>query len=193
MAEFDIWMRLLAQIKDSVLWLLKSNLLAEGNLKKAAVERGIAPDRLVFAQKMPQPEHLARQRLADLFLDTFNCNAHTTTSDALWIGLPVVTKMGRGFAARVAGSLLTAMEMPDLITETEQAYEKLALNLAQNPDRLSELRQEILSKQATAPLFNTELYTRHIEEGYQIAYGRYFDGKKPANILIPEALKPGAL
>ena len=182
--EFDIWMRLLAQVEDSVLWLLKSNSWAEESLRQAAITRGITQDRLVFARKTSQPEHLARQRLADLFLDTFNYNAHTTASDALWMGLPVITKMGRGFAARVAGSLLTAMEMPELITKTEQAYEQLALDLAQNPTRLAELRQKIIAKQTTAPLFDTELYTRHLEAGYQQAYGRYLQGKDPADIIV---------
>jgi predicted O-linked N-acetylglucosamine transferase (SPINDLY family) len=100
------------------------------------------------------------------------------------MGLPVVTKMGRGFAARVAGSLLTAMEMPELITKTEQAYEQLALDLAQSPTRLAELRQKIIAKQTTAPLFDTELYTHHLEAGYQQAYGRYLQGKDPADIIV---------
>ena len=183
-AEFDIWMRLLAQVEGSVLWLLKSNQWAENNLRQATIARGIAPDRLVFAEKLLQAEHLARQSLADLFLDTFNYNAHTTASDALWMGLPVITKMGRGFAARVAGSLLTAMNMPELITETEAAYERLALDLAQNPDRVAALRQKITANRTTAPLFDTDLYARHLETGYQRAYGRYFEGKACAQIIV---------
>ena len=193
MAEFDIWMRLLAKVQNSVFWLLKSNPWAEGNLKKAAVRRGIAQDRLVFAQKLPQAEHLARHRLADLFLDIFNFNAHTTASDALWMGLPVVTKMGRGFAARVAGSLLATIEMPNLTTETKNAYEQLALYLAQNPIRVSELWKEILCKKITSPLFNTNLYTRHLEVGYQEAYNRYFDGLLPDEItVVDQYIRPKA-
>ncbi|MDE0784898.1 MAG: tetratricopeptide repeat protein, partial [Planktomarina sp.] len=109
--EFDIWMRLLAKVEGSVLWLLKSNKWAEHNLRSEAEYRGISGDRLVFANPAPNAEHLARHRLADLFIDTFNVNAHTTASDALWAGLPVVTKLGNGFAARVAGSLLTAIDL----------------------------------------------------------------------------------
>ena len=118
-------MRLLSKVEGSVLWLLKSNNWAEQNLRKEAQARGINSNRLVFAEKISQAEHLARQTLADLFLDTFNYNAHTTASDSLWAGLPVVTKMGKGFAARVAGSLLTAVGLVELITETEQNYEAL--------------------------------------------------------------------
>ena len=183
-AEFAIWMRLLAQVEGSVLWLLKSNPWAEQNLRRALVTAGLSQDRLVFAEKLPQPQHLARQRLADLFLDTFKYNAHTTTSDALWIGLPVVTMMGRGFAARVAGSLLSAVEMPELITDSATAYERLALELAQNPSRLTALRQKLADKRDTAPLFDTARYTRHLEAGYQQAYDRFFEGQKPATIIL---------
>jgi len=125
--EFDIWMRLLDRIKDSVLWLLRSNKRAEGNLRKEAEKRGIHHERLIFANKLIQDEHLARQRLADLFIDTFNVNAHTTGSDALWTGLSVVTKQGQDFAARVAASLLTAIGLPELITQTGDEYEALTL------------------------------------------------------------------
>ena len=118
--EFDIWMRLLNKVEGSVLWLLRSNSWAEMNMKKEAVARGIDAERLVFAEKMPHAEHLARHRLADLFLDTFNVNAHTTASDALWTGLPIITKLGESFAARVAGSLLNAVGLPELITENDK-------------------------------------------------------------------------
>jgi protein O-GlcNAc transferase len=115
--EFDIWMRLMNKVEGSVLWLLKSNKWAEQNLKRQTEIRGVSAERIIFAERMPQAEHLARQRLADLFLDTFNYNAHTTASDALWAGLPLVTKLGKGFAARVAGSLLNAVGLPELITQ----------------------------------------------------------------------------
>lgn len=116
--EFDIWMRLLGQVEGSVLWLLKSNKWAEANLRMEAEKRGISGERVVFAEKIAPSEHLERHRLADLFVDTFNFNAHTTASDALWASFSVVTKMGRGFAARVAGSLLSAVSLPELIAET---------------------------------------------------------------------------
>jgi protein O-GlcNAc transferase len=185
-AEFDIWMRLLGKVEGSVLWLLKSNKWAEDNLQREAEKRGISSGRLIFAEKKPQAEHLARHRLADLFMDTFNYNAHTTASDALWSGLPVVTKLGQGFAARVAGSLLTAIGMPELITDTEQEYEALILDLAINPERLALIKKKLAANRLSKPLFNTELFTKHLEDGYQRAYQQYFDGKEPEAIYVPE-------
>jgi protein O-GlcNAc transferase len=182
--EFEIWMRILGMVEGSVLWLLKSNKWAETNLQLEAESRGISRDRLIFADKLPQAEHLARQRLADLFLDTFNVNAHTTTSDALWVGLPVVTKLGKGFAARVAGSLLTAIGLPELITETEQEYEALILDLATNPERLASIKDKLAANRLSKPLFNSELFTKHLEDGYQQAYQRYFEGLEPARINV---------
>jgi protein O-GlcNAc transferase len=184
--EFDIWMRLMAKVEGSVLWLLKSNKWTEGNLKKEAEKRGISGDRVIFAEKLINSEHLARHRLADLFLDTFNYNAHTTASDALWAGLPLVTKLGKGFAARVAGSLLYALGLPELITETEQDYEALILELATNPMKLAKIKEKLANNRLTQPLFNTELYTRHLENGYQQAYQNYFDGKLPQTIIVPK-------
>ena len=177
-------MRLLTKVEGSVLWLLRSNKWAEHNLRSEAEYRGISGDRLVFANPAPNAEHLARHRLADLFIDTFNVNAHTTASDALWAGLPVVTKLGKGFAARVAGSLLTAIDLAELITETEQEYEKLILELATNPKRLAAIKKKLTDNRLTKPLFNTDLFTKHLEDGYQQAYQRYFDGKKPDTILV---------
>ena len=182
--EFDIWMRILGMVDGSVLWLLKSNKWAETNLQLEADSRGISRDRLIFADRLPQDEHLARHRLPDLFLDTFNVNAHTTTSDALWAGLPVVTKLGKGFAARVAGSLLTAIGLPELITETEQEYEALILDLATNPERLASLKEKLAVNRLSKPLFDTELFTKHLEDGYQQAYQRYFEGLEPDTITV---------
>ena len=184
--EFDIWMRLLGRVESSVLWLLKSNKWAEQNLKREAEARGISAERLVFAEKVPQAEHLARHKLADLFLDTFNVNAHTTTSDALWVGLPVVTKLGEGFAARVAGSLLTAIGLPELITQSEEAYEALALRLATDSKQLGEIKSELDRNRLTQPLFDSEMYTRHLEAGYQMAYERYFNERERIDIVVPK-------
>jgi len=183
--EFDIWMRLLSKVEGSVLWLLQSNEWAEQNLKHQAEARGVSSKRLIFADKIPQAKHLARQQLADLFLDTFNYNAHTTTSDALWAGLPVVTKLGEGFAARVAGSLLNAIGLPELITTTEHEYEDLILELATNPTRLAEVKKKLATNRISQPLFNTELYTKHLENGYQQAYQNYLDGNSPQTITVP--------
>ena len=182
--EFDIWMRLLGKVESSVLWLLKSNNWAEQNLKREAEARGISSERLVFAERVPPAEHHARQKLADLFLDTFSCNAHTTTSDALWAGLPVVTKLGEGFAARVAGSLLTAIGLPELITQSEEAYEALALALATDPNELAKIKSKLEANRLTQPLFDSEMYTRHLETGYQMAYDRYFTGNSPDTIIV---------
>jgi protein O-GlcNAc transferase len=182
--EFDIWMRLLGKVEDSVLWLLKSNKWAEQNLKREAEARGISAERLIFAEKAPHDEHLARQKLADLFLDTFDVNAHTTTSDALWAGLPVLTKLGEGFAARVAASLLTAIGLPELITESEEAYEVLALALATDPSELAKIKSKLEANRLTQPLFDSEMYTRHLETGYQMAYDRYFTGHSPDTIIV---------
>lgn len=183
-AEFDIWMGLLASVEGSVLWLLKVNASAAENLKREAAKRGIEPDRLVFAESAPLPEHLARHRLADLFLDTFKYNAHTTASDALWAGLPVVTKLGEGFAARVGGSLLSAVGLPELVTESEEAYAALALELATNPERLSSIRGKLVANRMSAPLFDSERFTRHLEAAYLQAYQRYFAGEAPGTIIV---------
>jgi protein O-GlcNAc transferase len=184
--EFDIWMRLMAKVEGSVLWLLKSNKWAEGNLKKEAEARGISGDRVIFAEKVENSEHLARHSLADLFLDTFNCNAHTTASDALWVGLPVITKVGQGFAARVAGSLLHAVGLSELATKTEEDYEALILEYATNPKKLAEIKEKLATNRLTQPLFNTELYTKHLENGYQQAYQNYFEGNLPKTIIVPK-------
>ena len=184
-SEFDIWMRLLSRVSGSVLWLMKTNEWAEQNLKKEAQARGIDPSRLVFAEKMPQAYHLARQKLADLFLDTFNVNAHTTASDALWAGLPIITKLGRGFAARVSGSLLAAVGLPELVTENESSYEALALELATNETKLLKLRKKLQDNLVSEPLFDAKRFTVQLESGYQQAYARYFEGKKPSTIFVP--------
>jgi len=171
--EFDIWMRLLNKVDGSVLWLLEANKLSVDNLKFEAEKRGVKADRLIFANKLAIEEHLARQKLADLFLDTFNFNAHTTASDALWVGLPVLTKIGKGFSARVAGSLLTSMEVPELITTSEKEYEAKALDLAINPEKLLLIKKKLADKRSTAPLFDTETYTKNLEKAYIKAYERY--------------------
>ena len=165
--EFDIWMRLLTRVEGSVLWLVEDNRWAVANLRREAQARSVAPDRLVFAPHVPLADHLARQRHADLFLDTFNVNAHTTASDALWVGLPVVTKLGESFAARVAGSLLHAIGLPELVTGTAEAYEQLALDLATDPARLAGIKARLAANRATAPLFDSAQFTRDIEQLYK--------------------------
>ncbi len=184
--EFDVWMRLLDKVDGSVLWLFRSNIWAEYNLRKEAEKRGVDPARLVFAGKLPHPEHLARHKHADLFIDTFNCNAHTTASDALWGGLPVVTKQGKQFAARVAASLLRAVRLPELIAETEEEYEKRILELASAPDKLSSIKTRLAENRMKEPLFDTWRYTRNFEHGLRQAYDLYFEGKPPEDIWVKE-------
>lgn len=161
--EYDVWMRILGRIANSVLWILKSNEQMVQNLRKEASARGIDPDRIVFAEKLPQAEHMARHKHADLFLDTFNYNAHTTASDALWMGLPVVTKIGEQFAARVSASLLNAIGVPELVTNTVDDYENLIFDLATNNKKLNHLRKKILENRISKPLFDTKKYTRDFE------------------------------
>ena len=136
-------------------------------MRKEAQKRGLAPERLVFAPKMEISEHLARHKLADLFIDTLPCNAHTTASDALWAGLPVLTCMGESFASRVAASLLNAIEMPELITSSLREYEELAVALAKDPQRIQALKQKLERNKLTTPLFDSSLFTQNIEELFQ--------------------------
>lgn len=183
-AEFGIWMRLLHKVDGSVLWLLRSNEWAERNLQNEAATRGIDPSRLVFAPKLPHAEHLARHKHADLFIDTFNVNAHTTASDALWAGLPVVTKQGKQFAARVAASLLTAVGLPELIAETEEEYEELITELAEHPKKMATIHEKLKENRITHPLFDTVRYTRNFECGLNQVYYRYLDNKDPEDIIV---------
>ena len=182
---FDSWMRILGRVEGSVLWLLDHNPWAVENLRTEAARRGISPQRLVFAKSLPVDEHLARQSLADLFLDTLPYNAHTTASDALWAGLPVLTRTGETFASRVAASLLRAVGLPELITTTESEYEELAVNLAHDPQRLQALRQRLQQNHLTAPLFDCKTYTRHLESAYSAIVERYHAGLPPDHIDIP--------
>jgi protein O-GlcNAc transferase len=181
---FDRWMRILKQVEGSVLWLLEVNASAASNLKKEAVARGISSERLVFAKRMPLPEHLARHKLADLFLDTLPCNAHTTASDALWAGLPVLTCLGETFAGRVAASLLNAIHLPELITTTLEAYEQTAIDLATHPEKLAAIKHKLAENRLTAPLFDTQLFTKHIEAAYTAMYERYQARLAPDHIVF---------
>jgi predicted O-linked N-acetylglucosamine transferase (SPINDLY family) len=182
---FDCWMRIMNQVNDSVLWLIEKNAIASDNLRKEAAARGVNPERLMFAKQMSLPDHLARHRLADLFLDTCPCNAHTTASDALWVGLPILTQIGETFAGRVAASLLNAIGLPELITTTPQAYESLAIELAMNPEKLAAFKHKLANNRLTTPLFDTQLFTRHIEAAYTAMYERYQAGLPPDHICIP--------
>ena len=181
---FASWMRILKVVKGSALWLFQDNSWAVENLKKEAEKQGIAADRLVFAERMPLPEHLARHSQADLFLDSFPYNAHTTTSDALWSGLPVLTLMGQSFSSRVAASLLNAIGLSELITNTEGQYEALAIELATNPQKLADIKLKLARNRLTTSLFDTPLFTKNLEAAYIKMYERYQADLKPECILV---------
>ncbi len=188
---FDIWMRLLHAAPASVLWLLRENAGAEANLRREAQARGVDPARLVFAERLPVAEHLARHRLADLFLDTLPYNAHTTASDALWAGLPVVTCVGTAFAARVGSSLLRAVGLPGLVTASLADYEALALRLAIDAGERKELRARLAANRLTHPLFDAGRFCRHIEAAYVTMWQTWQRGEAPRGFAVA-ALGPSA-
>jgi predicted O-linked N-acetylglucosamine transferase (SPINDLY family) len=182
---FDTWMRLLRQVDNSVLWLLQDNLAVVRNLSREALARGIAPERLVFARRCMPADHLARQRLADLFLDTLPYNAHTTCSDALWAGLPVLTVQGSCFAGRVAASLLSAHGVHELITHSLEDYEALALKLARDPAALTAIREKVARHRDTHALFDTVRFTRNLEAAYLTMWERHQRGEQPLTFSVP--------
>jgi predicted O-linked N-acetylglucosamine transferase (SPINDLY family) len=181
---FDRWMRILSQVDGSVLWLLGTNQETTSNLCREAAARNIDPRRLVFAKHVPPADHLARHALADLFLDTLPCNAHTTASDALWAGLPLLTCMGGAFSGRAAASLLNAIGLPGLVTKTLEDYERTAVELASSPEKLALVKAKLASNRSTAPLFDTKLFTQHLETGYQAMVDRYRAGREPDHIEV---------
>ena len=183
-AVFDVWMKLLRAIDGSVLWLLDDNAAAVARLKAAAEVCGISSSRLVFAPRVPLDQHLARHRLADLFLDTFPVNAHTTASDALWVGLPLVTLQGETFTSRVAASVLAAAGLPELVTRTLDDYEALALKLAREPAELARLKAHLERTRLSAPLFDTDRFRRNIESAYITMYERSQKGEPPATFDV---------
>lgn len=182
--EFAIWMDLLNRVESSVLWLLARSAKCEANLRSEAAQRGIDPGRLVFAPKIQPQAHLARIQFADLFLDTFNCNAHTTASDALWVGLPLITKAGKGFAARVGVSLLHAIGLEELIANNEHDYAEKALELATCPEKLAVIRAKLGANRTTMPLFDSALFTRHLEATYDAAYANANNGQPPTDLMV---------
>jgi hypothetical protein len=183
-STFDSWMRILKAVPDSVLWLMGGSEITVSNLRRETERRGVDASRLVFANHMPLSEHLARHRAADLFLDCLPYNAHTTASDALWAGLPVVTCMGESFASRVAASLLNAVGLPELVTQTAEDFERLAVTLALDPGRLNAVRDKLDINRLTAPLFDTVLTTRHLEAAYAQAHNLKRSGMPADHIHI---------
>lgn len=183
-ATFDSWMRILGAVPGSVLWLVDDNAAVVRNLRAEAGKRGVAADRLVFARRADYATHLARHRAADLFLDTLPYNAHTTASDALLAGLPVLTRIGSTFPGRVAASLLHAVGLPELITESAAAYEAMAVDLANQPAKLRSLRQKLAANLPHAALFNTAQMTRQIEAAYRMMHERQQAGLAPDHLRV---------
>jgi predicted O-linked N-acetylglucosamine transferase (SPINDLY family) len=185
-AIFDVWMRLLRTVEGSVMWLLKCNEVAERNLRRESEARGVSCERLIFAPYAKLEDHLARQKLGDLFLDSLPYNAHTTASDALWAGLPVVTCAGSAFPGRVAASLLTALGLTDLIACNLTDYEVLALHLARNPMALASIKMKLAQNRLTMPLFNTDRYRRNLEAAFIGMWDRHRQGGPPEGFSVPQ-------
>lgn len=181
---FDLWMRLLHSVQGSVLWLIEDSPDAMRHLQSEAQARGINPTRIIFAKRIPIPEHLARHQCADLFLDTLPYNAHTTASDALWAGLPVLTCTGTSFAGRVATSMLAALDMPELITSNISQYEALAYELATNPEKLQAIKMKLSRNRLSSSLYNAKLMAKDIEKAYQAMHQRFQEGLPPEQINV---------
>jgi predicted O-linked N-acetylglucosamine transferase (SPINDLY family) len=185
---FDVWMHLLRCVEGSVLWMLSAGATVEKRLRGEAESRGIDSARLVFAPWTTFDEHLARHRAADLFLDTLPCNAHTTASDALWAGLPVLTCTGASFASRVAASLLYALNLPELVTSNISEYTAIAVQLARSPFLIGNLRRKLAKNRLEAPLFNTKLYRSQIEQAYVTMWNMHLRGDPPASFSVKQEL-----
>jgi len=181
-ATFALWMRILREIGNSVLWMFEDNAVAAANLRTCAASHGVDPVRIISATRVPLADHLARQSMGDLFLDTFPCCAHTTASDALWAGLPIVTRSGETFASRVAASLLHAVGLEELIANDADGYYDIALNLARNRTRLDAIRTRLIRARSQSPLFNAERFARNIEAGFLSSFERYQAGLPCADI-----------
>lgn len=183
--EFDVWMRLLRDTPGAVLWLIADSALMTRNLQREAKARDVDPERLIFAPRVEGPaQHLARQRLSDIFLDTFTYNAHSSAADALWVGLPVLTLPGETFASRVAASLLTALGLPELIADTLETYEASALRFARDRAKLDDLRRRVADHRSSFPLFDTALFTRNLEQVYRRMWERRTAGLPAASFVV---------
>lgn len=183
---FALWMRVLSGVPNSVLWLLDDVQRSKANLREEAVRHGVSPERLVFAPVRPLAEHLARYALADLVLDTFPYTSHTTGSDALWAGCPMITVMGETFASRVAASLLLNVGLKQLIASSFAEYEALALDLARDRPRLEALRRHLRAQRDTAPLFDSPRFTRGLEVAYRRMWVQFAEGNAPQAFTVRE-------
>ncbi len=183
---FAVWMRILKRVSESVLWLFTGAPDIVGNLSREAETRGVAGERLIFAERVRKADHLARHRRADLFLDTHICGAHTTGTDALWAGLPLITCPGETFVSRVSASLLKAVGLPELIVENFHDYEELAVRLAGAPRELQDLRQKLAANRLTRPLFDTERQARNLEQAYRMMWQLHEAGEPPRQLEVPD-------
>ena len=183
---FNLWIEILNSVNNSVLWLFEADPIASKNLKKELEVKGLNPCRIIFAKKMSQADHLARHQLADLFIDSFPYTAHTTCSDALWTGLPVLTRIGNSFASRVAASLLAAIDLSEMIVKTKKEYKDLAIEIANNKEKLKQIKNKLQKNILTKPLFDTKLFTKNIEELYSIMHQRYHSGLSADHIEIEQ-------
>ena len=181
---FATWMEILRTVSESSLWILEDNNAAKKNLIAEAIKYSVNPNRLIFSGRITASEHLSRQKLADLFLDTLPYNAHTTASDVLWTGLPLLTLKGKTFPGRVGASLLNAIGLPELVTYSYEEYANAAIALAKNPTKLAAIRAKLSQNRLATPLFDTKLFARHIESAYKAAYDRYHAGLLPDHIDI---------
>jgi predicted O-linked N-acetylglucosamine transferase (SPINDLY family) len=183
-ATFAAWIRILARVPRSVLWLWQSRREAADNLRDAAIGHGVAAERLVFAQGLPMPQHLARLKLGDLFLDSLPYNAHTTASDALWAGLPLLTCRGTAFPGRVAASLLQAAGLPELVTESLAEFEQRAVELAQDEVLLQSLKDRLAQNRLNCPLFDTDRFRRNLETAYTTMWDIWRRGEPPRGFVV---------
>jgi protein O-GlcNAc transferase len=184
---FDVWMSILKSVPESVLWLLGNTEVTARNLRAAAAARGVSPERLVFAPRVPLNLHLARIGCADLFLDTLPCNAHTTASESLWAGVPVVTCLGSSFAGRVAASQLRAVGLPELVAGSLDEYRCIATSLALNEERLAEMHARLIAARDSSTLFDTDRFRRHLESAYASMWAWHQRGERPASFSVARA------
>ena len=183
-STFAGWMRILSAVEDSVLWLLEGNATHSKNIKNQAVQLGVNEDRIIFAKRMPVKDHLNRIKEADLFIDTLPYNAHTTASEALRMGLPVLTCEGNSFASRVAASLLRAVKLPELITTTQEQFESVAIKMAMHPEKFNKIKNKLINNLPTASLYDAPLYTRQLESAFLEMYERNQSGLNPDHIYV---------
>jgi predicted O-linked N-acetylglucosamine transferase (SPINDLY family) len=183
-ATFDSWAKILKAVDGSLLIVFASNEISKANLSKEILKRGVEPSRLIFGASLARPEYMARYRVADLFLDTQPYNAGTTASDALRMGLPMITLMGESYQSRMGASILKALNLPELITSTPEEYESLAIALANNRDQLKNIKEKLKTNLSSSPLYDTNLFTMNLESAFTKMYDRYQNGLEPDHIYV---------